>query len=75
MMSRFSSDMSSRSDLVTTTKDARKVIEEIAQINGSFTDAFRQEAESEAEHGRMGMLQAMACSEEFRKNFSSLLNM
>ncbi|USP80364.1 uncharacterized protein yc1106_07638 [Curvularia clavata] len=73
MTSKPFGDMRCTSDLVTTTDDARKVIEEIAQRKGAFTDAFRQEAKREAEHGRTGMLQAMVCGEEIREDFSKLL--
>jgi general stress protein YciG len=60
---------------LTATEKARALIEEIAQRKGTFTDVFRQEAEREAEYGRKGMLQAMACGEEIREDFSKLLKM
>ena len=44
---------------VTSRQDARAVIEEIARRTGSFTDAFRREAEEEAKNGHNGMLQAI----------------
>lgn len=74
-MSRPFGDMSSRSDLVATSDDARKVIKEIARRKGAFTDEFRKEAKREAKHGRMGMLEAMACGEEIREDFAKVLKM
>ena len=60
---------------VRTTKDARAVIEEIARRKGFFSDAFRREAEEEAENGRKGMLQAIESSEENREDLAKALKM
>lgn len=65
--------MGKNSGPVTTTEDARAVIEELARRKGTFTDAFRREAEEEAENGRKGMLQAIEGSEEIREDLSKAL--
>lgn len=61
--------------LVVTKKDARAVIEELARLKGTFTRAFRREAENEAENGRKGMLQAIQGSEEIREDLVKALKM
>jgi hypothetical protein len=67
--------MGGRSVLVTTKETARTIIEGIARRKGTFTDAFKREAEDEAMYGRRGMLQAMESGEEIRDGFSKLLKM
>jgi hypothetical protein len=67
--------MGDRPDLVTTRETARTIVEGIARRKGTFTDAFRREAENEATYGRRGMLQAMESGEEIREDFSKLLKM
>lgn len=67
--------MSRHSVPVTTTEDARAVIEELARRKGTFTDTFRQEAEEEAKNGRPGMLQVIEGSEEIREDLAKALNM
>lgn len=56
-------------------EEAQKEIEEIARLKGSFTDAFRQEAEEEARNGRTSTLQAMQGGEEIRKDLEQALKM
>ncbi|OKL55903.1 hypothetical protein UA08_08808 [Talaromyces atroroseus] len=58
---------------VTTIEDARTVIEELARHKGTFTPAFRQEAEEEAKNGRKGMLQVIEGSEETREDLAKAL--
>jgi hypothetical protein len=65
--------MGKTKDPAMTTEQARAVIEEIAQLRGAFTVAFRREAENEAEHGRKGMLQAIKSGEEMRANLTNTL--
>lgn len=65
--------MDTHSDPVTTTEDARAVIEELARRKGTFTHAFKREAEKEAKNGRKGMLQAIEGSEEIREDLAKLL--
>jgi hypothetical protein len=65
--------MDKPSDVVTTTKQARKVIEEVAQLSGAITEAFRREAEKRAEHGRKDMLQFIKNHEETRGNLINTL--
>jgi hypothetical protein len=60
---------------VTTTEDARAVIEELARRKGTFTDVFKREAKEEAENGRKGMLQAIEGSEEIREDLAKALKM
>lgn len=67
--------MGKKSRPVTTIKDARVVIEELARRKGTFTDAFRREAEEEAENGRKGMLQAIEGGEEIREDLAKALKM
>lgn len=67
--------MGDKSVSVSTTWDARLVIEEIARRKGSFTDAFKREAEEEARKGRKGMLQAIEGSEEIREDLAKALKM
>lgn len=67
--------MDTSSGPVTTTEDARAVIEEIARLKGTFTHEFRQEAEEEAKNGRKGMLQAIEGSEEIREDLVKALKM
>ncbi|KAK8912646.1 hypothetical protein VCV18_012325 [Metarhizium anisopliae] len=55
------------------TNDARTFIEELAQRKGTFTDAFRREAEEEANNGRRGMLQAIRSGDEAREDLVKLL--
>lgn len=56
-------------------EDARAVIEEVARRKGTFTHAFRREAEQEAKDGRKGMLQAIQGSEEIREDLAKALKM
>ncbi|KAH8697486.1 putative heterokaryon incompatibility protein [Talaromyces proteolyticus] len=65
--------MDKNSDPVTTTEDARAVIEELARRKGTFTHAFRREAKEEAKNGRKGMLQAIEGSEEIREDLAKAL--
>lgn len=65
--------MGKHSGPMITTKDARAVIEELARRKGTFSDAFRREAEEEAENGRRGMLQAIEGSEEIREDLVKVL--
>lgn len=67
--------MGKNSGPVTTIEDARVVIEELARRKGTFTDAFRREAEEEAENGRKGMLQAIEGGEEIREDLAKALKM
>jgi hypothetical protein len=67
--------MDKNSGPVTTTEDARAVIEELARRKGTFTHAFRREAEEEAKNGRKGMLQAIEGSEEIREDLAKALKM
>jgi hypothetical protein len=67
--------MGKNSGPVTTIEDARVVTEEIARRKGTFTDAFRREAEEEAENGRKGMLQAIEGGEEIREDLAKALKM
>ena len=60
---------------VTTTKEARAIIEELARRRGTFTAAFRREAQEEARKGRPATLQAMEGSEEIRENLAQALKM
>lgn len=60
---------------MTNIEDARAVIEELARRKGSFTEAFRREAEEEAANGRRGMLQAMEGGEENREDLAEALKM
>ena len=69
------SKMGENSGPVTTIEDAREVIEEIARRKGTFTDAFRRDAEEEANKGRKGMLQAIEGSDEIRKDLANSLRM
>jgi hypothetical protein len=61
--------------LATSGETAQEIVEDIARRKGTFTDAFRQEAEDQAKSGRRGMLQAMESGEEIREDFSKLLKM
>lgn len=54
---------------------AREHIEEIAISKGSYSDAFRREAEAEARIGRKGMLQALKGGEEIRADLVKALTM
>jgi hypothetical protein len=67
--------MSKLSVPVTSTEDARAVIEEVARRKGQFTNAFMLEAEEEAKHGRRGMLQALKGRKEIREDLARALNM
>jgi hypothetical protein len=67
--------MGKNSGPVTTIEDARTVVEELARRKGTFTDAFRREAEEEAENGRKGMLQAIEDGEEIREDLATALKM
>lgn len=67
--------MDINSGSVTTTKDARAVIEELARRKGTFTHAFRLQAEEEARNGRSGMLLAIEGSEEIREDLAQTLKM
>jgi hypothetical protein len=67
--------MGKNSGPLMTKKDARAVIEELSRLKGTFTDAFRREAEEEAENGRKGMLQAIEGGEEIREDLAKALNM
>ena len=58
-----------------TTKDARAVIEELARRKGTFTHAFRLQAEEEARNGRQGMLQVLEGSEDIREDLTQALKM
>jgi hypothetical protein len=60
---------------VTTKKEARAVIEELARRKGTYTDAFKREARAEAEKGRKGMLQAIEGREEVREDLAKALKM
>lgn len=68
-------DMGTNLGPVTTTEDARAIIEDLARGKGAFTDAFRREAKEEAENGRKGMLQAIEGSEEIREDLAKALKM
>lgn len=67
--------MAGNLDSVMTTEDARAVIEELALRKGTFTRAFRLQAEAEARDGRSGMLQAIQGSEEIREDLARTLKM
>lgn len=59
----------------TTTTEARAIIEELARRKGTFTHAFKLQAEEEARNGRNGMLQAIEGSEEIREDLAKALKM
>ncbi|KID97303.1 ATPase-like, ATP-binding domain protein, partial [Metarhizium majus ARSEF 297] len=61
------------SDVVSITEDARAFIQELAGRKGTFTDAFRREAEEEAKNGRKGMLQAIQGGVEIRQDLAKAL--
>lgn len=63
------------SDVASITEDARAFIQELAGRKGTFTDAFRREAEEEAKNGRKGMLQAIQGGEEIRQDLAKALRM
>lgn len=67
--------MDSNLGSVTTTKDARTVIEELARRKGSFTHAFRLKAEEEARNGRSDLLQLIEGGEEIREDLAQTLKM
>lgn len=67
--------MGKSSGPVTTIENARAVIEELARRKGTFTNAFRREAEEEAKKGRKGMLQAIGGGEEIREELANALKM
>jgi Asp/Glu/hydantoin racemase len=68
-------DMGEKLGLVTTTEEARAVIEEIAQCGGTFTKAFKRKAKKEAEYGRKDMLRAIRAGERIREQLANALNM
>jgi hypothetical protein len=65
--------MAKTSDPMTTTEQARLVIEEVAQLQGTFTDAAKREAEKEARQGRKDRLQEINSKEELRRNLAMAL--
>lgn len=67
--------MATASESTGTVEEGRAVIEDIARRKGTFTDAFKQEAEEEARSGRMGMLQAVEGGEENRVDLNEALKM
>lgn len=67
--------MAENTDSVVTAEEARMVIEGLARRKGTFTAAFRREAEEEAKNGRQGMLQAIEGSEEIREDLAKALKM
>lgn len=67
--------MGKNSGPMTTTEDARAVIDKLAWRKGTFTHAFWQEAEEEARNGRKGMLQAIEGSEKIREDLAKALKM
>jgi hypothetical protein len=69
------SDMGKNSGPGTTVEDPRAFIEELARRKGTFTDAFRREAEEEAEKGRKSMLQMIEGGEEIREDLAKALEM
>ncbi|KAF2262892.1 hypothetical protein CC78DRAFT_605161 [Lojkania enalia] len=60
-------------EIISFREEARAEIEELARRKGTFTDAFKREAEEEAKKGRKGMLQAIEGSEEIREDLEKAL--
>ena len=67
--------MRSQSAPATTRKKAQVAIEEIARRKGTFTEAFRHQAEDEAKQGRRHMQQAVESGEEVREDLNNALKM
>ncbi|CAO2655016.1 Nn.00g117490.m01.CDS01 [Neocucurbitaria sp. VM-36] len=58
---------------VTTRKKARAIIEELARLRGTYTAAFRREAQEEARKGRPATLQLIEGNQELRENLAQAL--
>lgn len=67
--------MGRNSGTVTTIKDGRAFIEEVARCKGTFSDAFRRRAEEEAANGHKELLQMIEGGEENRKDLAKALEM
>lgn len=67
-MSKAVGDMGENLGSVTTTEDAREVIENIALSKGAVTDALRRKAKEEAKNGCKDVQRAVEGLNELRKN-------
>jgi hypothetical protein len=60
---------------VTIMETACDVIEELAMLNGIYTDEYQRKAEEKAQKGDKYMIQAIKSGEVLRKNLTNLLKL